>query len=547
MNPTHWTRRAAIHAMAFAVTAVSAVSTGTAQTVAPDGDFVYETQVGDTLIGLGQRLLLSPQRWPEVQARNSIANPRRIPVATRIHIPYAWLKVTPVTAQVTRVAGNVTSGGRNVREGESLAQGSRIETGEDGSVTLNLADGSVITLQKSGRLRLEEMERINTREPAHGQRLQLESGRLDTTVKPNRGVGRFEIVTPVAVSAVRGTRFRAAYSGDDDRALTETLEGAVAVAGRTDVLVPAGFGTRIERDGSPVAPVPLLPAPDLSGIPPTNSSTSLRVEFRPVSSASAYHVQLSGDPDFLTIAVDEVSSATTVSVDALPDGNYWLRVRAIDALGIEGADAMATLVQHVLLEAPRAGTPQPAERVVAKQVAFAWSPVATASRYQIQIARDEAFAELALDRDSAGETGLTVDTLPAGRYYWRVAAFNSAGERGLWTEALTFTRLPDPPLPDIPTIEGHQLQIRWAAVEGEKYRLQVARDPDFRHLVTTQDLDEPLLSMKKPAPGTYYARVQLVDADGTTGPFGASRRFEIPVPLWLQILLPLVAFIPLLG
>ena len=73
--------------------AAEATSQGSASG-APQGsapgvaEFVYRARPGDTLIGLSARLLLEPRRWPELQRRNAIADPRRIPLGSRIRIPY---------------------------------------------------------------------------------------------------------------------------------------------------------------------------------------------------------------------------------------------------------------------------------------------------------------------------------------------------------------------------------------------------------------------------------------------------------------------------
>jgi len=88
------------------------------------------------LIGITRRLLLEPRRWPEVQARNNIADPRRIPLGDSIRIPYAWLRLSADTATVVAVRGEVREGGRDVSVSQTLPEGSKLETGPDGSVAL---------------------------------------------------------------------------------------------------------------------------------------------------------------------------------------------------------------------------------------------------------------------------------------------------------------------------------------------------------------------------------------------------------------------------
>ena len=54
---------------------------GAGSTFADDDHLVYVARKGDTLIGLGKRLLADPQRWHEIQRLNRIEEPRRIPPA----------------------------------------------------------------------------------------------------------------------------------------------------------------------------------------------------------------------------------------------------------------------------------------------------------------------------------------------------------------------------------------------------------------------------------------------------------------------------------
>ena len=74
---------------------------------------------------------------------------------------------------------------------------------------------------------------------------------------------------------MRGTQFRTGFDAATSRATTETLEGTVGVAAsQGSAAVGAGFGTRVESGGSVLAPVPLLPAPDLASLSPVNAQVA---------------------------------------------------------------------------------------------------------------------------------------------------------------------------------------------------------------------------------------------------------------------------------
>src|SRR6516164_2687151 len=94
--------------------------------LAVDQEFTYRAKEHDTLIGISRRLLIEPRRWPELQARNHIANPRRIPLGDAVMIPYEWLRLSPEAVTVAAVSGEVTQGANNITVGQTLTQGSEI-------------------------------------------------------------------------------------------------------------------------------------------------------------------------------------------------------------------------------------------------------------------------------------------------------------------------------------------------------------------------------------------------------------------------------------
>ncbi len=519
-----------------------------AQATSPVGEFVYHAHAQDTLIGIARRLLIEPHRWPEVQARNNIADPRRIPLGDEIRIPYAWLRLSADTATVTAVSGEVREGGRNVVRGQTFPEGTRIETGSDGSATLALADGSVVTVQKLSVLTLEEMRQVTGTEAAHDTRFKLESGRLQTRVKPHGNVGRFEILTPVAVSAVRGTEFRDAFEPGAGNATTETLEGSVAVSGSgADVTIPADFGTRVRPNEAPLPPVLLLPAPDLQAIAGTNNASRLQLGWPAVPNATRYRLQLAPDAEFNSFLLDAELDTPQADLPAPADGNYWLRVRAIDGLGLEGHDTVRSFVQHQLPAAPTPVMPLRGTSVIGDGAGFAWSGTGPEAHpgpqghYRVQIATDAQFTQMFLERDLEGTSRIDVEHVPPGRYFWRVCATDTRGESGDWSAVQDFVQRQASPTPSPPTFANHEMQFHWDPQNGMHYRVQIARDPNFTAPLLDQTLDTPRLSTHRLRLGGYYARVQTIAADGSTAPFGTAVKFEAPVPLWLKLLLPAAA------
>ncbi|MEW5893128.1 MAG: FecR family protein, partial [Pseudomonadota bacterium] len=134
---------------------------------------------------------------------------------------------------------------------QPLQGGESIQTGPGGRASFFLADGqSTITL--------EENTTAAYRDEAERTLLDLVSGKVNLAIHAWRK--RFEVPTPTAVCAVRGTRFSVDYDRDQGRTELVVLEGLVEVRPRAmdrAIEVPAGTWLRIGRDGALEGPRPL--------------------------------------------------------------------------------------------------------------------------------------------------------------------------------------------------------------------------------------------------------------------------------------------------
>ncbi|MDF3883402.1 LysM peptidoglycan-binding domain-containing protein, partial [Cupriavidus basilensis] len=124
-----------------------------AQAAGTEGaNFIYLVRPGDTLIGVADRFMAQPARWRELQALNKVADPYRLPPGMRLRIPLVHIPVTSGTARVVFVTGPASADGRALQAGMELAEGARIETGAGGTVTMELGDGSRVTLPPASRV-----------------------------------------------------------------------------------------------------------------------------------------------------------------------------------------------------------------------------------------------------------------------------------------------------------------------------------------------------------------------------------------------------------
>ena len=136
--------------------------------------------------------------------------------------------------------------------GETLPPGSVLETG-GGKLLLQLTDGSQVLIRPHTRLTVQQPS------PADRGYFQLLLGRIRAIItKHTGGAPPFELGTPSAVIAVRGTQFDVEVNRRQETEV-DVLEGVVEVTGRhsrTSVFVQAGSSTRVGTDTSPEEPRP---------------------------------------------------------------------------------------------------------------------------------------------------------------------------------------------------------------------------------------------------------------------------------------------------
>lgn len=504
-------------------------------------DFVHVLEPGDTLIGLGHRYLADPREWPQLQRLNGVREPRRMPVGLPLRIPLSLMRTEPEPASVLTVSGEARSDGAVLVPGQSLAPGSEIVTGEDGGVAVRLIDGTLLRLRRDSRLRLEESVRVPATDGARA-RTRLEQGRVEVQAgRAKAGQPGFRIETPQGVLAVRGTEYRVAAEGQ--RTLGEVLDGTVAMTGPgagTPVReIGRGYGAVIDASGRIAGPSPLPAPPPLDDLPLRHERPLVEFSLSQAGAPDgrAWRVQVARDESFNELLVDLRSPTPAIRIAGLADGRYPMRVRAIDAHGLEGPDARTVLVlkarpEPPLLRAPKAGAVQRG-----RDLELAWASSGEAVRYRLQLARADVegdpFARPLLDVRDLVAPSYRVSDLAAGRYLWRVAAVRADRDTGPFGAPQRFELLALPPMPSAPASEINQLQVQlsWVGRADQRYEVQVARDPDFAQVLAEIAMDESRLDWSAPAPGRYYVRLRAREADGFVGEWTAIQYFDVAEPV----------------
>ena len=517
-------------------------------------DWLYKVRSGDNLWNLAERYLLEVSYWRKLQTYNAVADPWHIPPGTIINIPSHWLKQLPILARVRTLEGEAElieedSGNTTpLTSGALVVMGDAIRTGRNSNLTLELMDGSRLLLLPDSYLTLNRLSQFKNTEMTD-TRLHLHKGRMEIQVAPKKGeAGRFQLITPTAVTSVRGTDYR--LSSDDKLALSraEVLGGRVDVAsGGSTQSIPKGFGTIAKADVPPQPPIKLLDSPDLSPLNRTFERVPLQFQLKPLSQAKGYRVQIAADNQFERLLFDQQVPAEFVRGPDLPDGEYRLRVRGVDAQGLEGMNADLHFVLNARPEPPFPLEPKPGAAVPEETPQFDWSRQDGGRSYHFQIASDIGFAKPILDVTGLSDAHLKIEKpLRLGNYFWRVASADATEGEGPFSDPQAFRRIPPAPNVESTEMDDERIVIRWrTGLPGQRYQFQFADNQSFDKPLVDQQTPDPQLQIARPDSGEYFMRVRTIDPDGFIGPFGQPQAVDVPrkIGYWWLLALPLFALI----
>ena len=497
------------------------------------GQLTYYAAAGDTLISIAQKLTSSVNNWSELGRLNRIGNDRRIPVGSAIVIPASLLPDVPSEASVSAFSGQVVltpAGGAPVAAaiGSKLAEGGEISTGPNSFITFALPDGSHFSLPSNSRIKLTVLRMARyTKSPR--TEIMLEDGDVESRVSPlGDNKGRYEVHSQLATAGVRGTHFRVTMV--DKGVASEVLGGVVAVGTpgkKAGVDVAAGQGNIVDAKGVG-KPVPLLAAPELLSGYELQERTVVQFNVKEVAGAASYHGQIARDAEAQNIVAEVHASGGKLKVDGLPDGDYFLRVSAIDKDGLEGLPRIAPFKLKARPVPPFSS--QPKAKLRADHVDFVWIEAPDAKSYHLQVAKDAAFRDVVIDQAQIGGLQFAGAALVPGKYWWHtgsVAEHEGKGDHGPFGDAQAFELFEPQKLGPIEDQGGNEFSFNWPSEPGQKFLVQIGRNKDFTSLLLEKQTAQAEIRMPRPPAGTYYVRVQTTDPDGYVGTFSAVQKFTI--------------------
>jgi hypothetical protein len=160
-------------------------------------------------------------------------------------------------------------------------------------------------------------------------------------------------------------------------------------------------------------------------------------------------------------------------------------------------------------------------------------PVAGARAYHVQIANDpDALDVLAESRSN--EPRVKFAGVHDGSYFARISAIDKNGLEGASRiEAVSFhpgtgaRSAPTDYAPFVDAYDDKQVTLHWHTTTAKEFNVQVARDAQFTWLIYNASTSKAEARLTRPPFGTYYARVQTINADGSVNPFSAVQTFIV--------------------
>lgn len=497
-----------------------------------DADWTYTIKPDDTPGAIAERILTERHTTIQLMSYNGMARDAALEPGETLQVPMQWLQRRPRPAKATSVRGEAwrtrhpEMSHTALSRGDRLNVGDGVRTGSDGYVRIELADGSSLSIEPDTSLRFNRLTQYG-RGAMADTRMNLERGRIETRVEPTEEDGsRFEIHTPSAVAAVRGTHF--GLAAQPEGTLLEVREGEVWFGTPRDAEpVRAGYSA-FQAPGSEPVIQPLPPAPRITSGPEAARQLPMTIDWRAPESVERFQVDLYRSGDSHWVKSGTVSDNGYELAD-LDNGRYQLRVASLSDDRRGGVD---TLEFEIELQARPAKLKAPARETTLEdsQPVFQWTLQGDSEKARVQLARSQDFGEtIASSPWKRSESARLSEPLEPGRYCWRVVT-RAGGESTATSPVNCFQlagKLRETRIISANVIDD-RVNLYWQSVDNaERYRLQLAEDGDFETIVRDQEVNDTEIRMRLDPGQRYHVRVKGLAPEPMSSDWGEVREIAV--------------------
>lgn len=482
-------------------------------------EWAYTVRPGESFAEIADALLARGISAIRLLQHNGIDNPATVSSGDSLRIPLAWLQRQPDPARVNSVTGQVQLISGNDGAKRPLTSDSLIRVGDEilshaGTATIELADGSVVRLSPHSRLAFNRLTQYG-KSGMVDTRLRLDQGEVETQVKPLiEGGSRFEIETPSAVAAVRGTMFTLSTApGKTDLRVTEG-EVSFGPPGQTR-RIPAGYSASVSTAGVGSMSIRRLPpAPEMNPLPPRLTQLPAELSWIP-NGANAHRVDIFDADSGRWINSSKVSGSD-FDINLLDNGHYEIHLAAVDNRGIAGMPGVLAVEVDLQARTALLEQPEPGEAVNDDMPEFRWQLRGENEVARVEIAEDKDFGNtIATSEWAPDESALPSRPLTPGQYYWRVVT-EAGGNSVATSEARSLVvngTLPPVRIISVNYIDS-QVRVFWQKVDtATDYRLQLSEEPGFNNIIKEATLSDTTAALRLIPGRRYFVRLKAL-SDG---------------------------------
>lgn len=230
---------------------------------------------------------------------------------------------------------------QSAQEGDLLAESDGVRTGVQSSASLAFIDGSTLFIRENTTavVRTARLDRLD--KTLRADVVLVKGALLSQLSKQAQESGTFTLSAGNSEVAVRSAKFWASVNENRATRLAN-YNGIMQVRARqTSVTLQKNQGTVVLEGKAPLPPVELLPAPRLqwSSLDTVIFRDDLLLRWNPIANAVRYQIELSSEYDFSRNVQTYSTASNSLWLKKLPNATRYVRLQAIDKLGLRGADS----------------------------------------------------------------------------------------------------------------------------------------------------------------------------------------------------------------
>lgn len=338
-----------------------AFSYSTAEPSAVDDVLLYSVKKNDTVWGICKAYVADPLCWKKLVEFNQLKNPKYLPPKSILKIPRAWLIDQSATALVIAVEGDVSISREGSLTNEQLEIGNLLNqqdviTSQEGTAMIEFEDDSRLLLKNNSMIRMASLQFSNSTQIID-TRIELLKGRVKAQVEKLRNENsHYEVMTPAAIVAVRGTEFRVSSTKNEMTGAvemrTELLSGALLVKSESNQqnIVSGQAVLAVEKEGVSEA-IELLKRPLMDLNERKSITFPLLLDWKNLKKAVSYKVTLMKQEEQVW---EKSTQESELLIENIDSGQYQLLIRGIDGQGFEGQNRYLNIELAEPMTAPAA-------------------------------------------------------------------------------------------------------------------------------------------------------------------------------------------------